>query len=58
MPVQRKLGDPPLPILLDNGVVGYELHRVAKGITDGSANHTAEDLILGARCKYGILLHD
>ena len=47
-----------VPALLfrsDDGIVGREFHRIAKGITDGPANHATEDLILGVRCKFGIL---
>ena len=57
MPVQIKACDALLSILLDDGIVGREFHRIAKGITDGSANHATEDLILGVRCKFGILSH-
>ena len=57
MPVQIKACDALLSILLDDGIVGREFHRIAKGITDGPANHAAKNLILGARCKFGIISH-
>ena len=57
IPVQIKACDALLSILIDDGIVGREFHRIAKGITDGPANHATEDLILGVRCKFGILSH-
>ncbi|CCX57321.1 unknown [Bacteroides sp. CAG:1060] len=58
MSVQFEARDALLPILLDDGIVGCEFHRIAKGITDGPADHAAEDLILGTRSKFRVLAHD
>ena len=56
MPVQLVPGDALLAIFLYDGAILLELHRISKGITDSPANHAAKDLILGARCKFWIIL--